>query len=261
VVRRIGKWSSRLGLALAVAAALYIAPILYPTPLFAYGERFGEYRVYSDEPIPADFARVIEEAARRVGAMEHAPDRAAPRVYLCRSRKRYDFFAFLVRKNPESLAIGLSVANEIFVSMTRVREFEASNRGRLRHTRFEGNPAEVIAHEIAHFNSARALGFRPHLAQPVWKSEGWAEYQANIAAIRDDPTYDLAERIDLLLDDAYWGGRHGVARQLWEWQLLVEFLGEVEGLRLVDLIRDEVTLDSAREQMMAWYRERRATVE
>ena len=42
----------------------------------------------------------------------------------------------------------------------------------------------VIAHEIAHFNSVHALGYRAHLAQPVWKSEGWAEYQANVAAIR-----------------------------------------------------------------------------
>jgi len=259
MVRRIGKWLLRLGLALAVAAALYLTPILYPTPLFAYEARIGEYRVYSDEPIPADFGRVIEETARRVEAMEHELGRAAPRVYLCNSRKRYDFFAFLLRMNPESLAIGLSVANETFVSMTRVREFEANNRGRLRHTRFEGNPAEVIAHEIAHFNSVRALGFRPHLGQPVWKSEGWAEYQANLATIREDPTYDLGERIDMLLDDDYWGGRRGVARSMWEWQILVEFLGEEEGLRLEELIRDEVTLYSAREQMMAWHRERRAT--
>jgi hypothetical protein len=256
-VRQIGKWSLRLALALVALAVLYVATLVFPTSLFAYEARFDDYRVYSDEPIPADFGRVIEEAARRVGAMEHELDRAAPRVYLCNSRKRYDFFAFLARMNPESLAIGLSVANEMFVSMTRVREFEAQNRGRLRHTRFEGNPAEVVAHEIAHFNSVRALGFRAHLAQPVWKSEGWAEYQANVATIRADPTYDLGERIDRLLDDD-WSGRRGVARELWEWQLLVEFLGEVKGLRLADLIRDDVTMSSAREQMMAWHREHRA---
>jgi hypothetical protein len=138
--------------------------------------------------------------------------------------------------------------------MSRVREFAEKNRGLLRHTRFEGNPAEVIAHEIAHFNSVRAVGFREHLAQPVWKSEGWAEYQANISAIHDDPDYDLAERIEWLVDDHIWGGKHGVARDLWEWQILVEFLGEVKGYHLVDLSRDEVTLASARKQMMDWWR-------
>ncbi len=78
----------------------------------------------------------------------------------------------------------------------------------------------------------------------MWKSEGWAEYQANLAAIRDDPTYDLGPRIDQLLDDRAWTAG-GVARDLWEWQLLVEYLGGVEDYRLSDLVRDEVTLDSA----------------
>jgi len=187
--------------------------------------------------------------------MEHELHRVAPRVYLCNSRNRYNFFARLTRMNSESLAIGLSAANEMFVSMTRVRTFEAHNGGRLRHTRFEGNLSEVIAHEIAHFNSLQALGFRPHLAQPVWKSEGWAEYQANVAMIRDDPAYDLRERIDVLLDDRYWVGS-GLARDLWEWQLLVEYLGEVKGYRLADLVRADVSRFGTRQEMMAWYRER-----
>jgi hypothetical protein len=254
--RAVGKWSLRVFLALSALAALYVGVIVFPTPLFAHEARFGEYRVYSDEPIPTEFGRVIDDAARRVGAMEHEPYRAAPRIYLCNSRKRYDLFASLLRMNPESLAIGLSAPNEMFVSMSRVREFAEMNRGRLRHTRFEGNPAEVIAHEIAHFNSVRALGFREHVAQPVWKSEGWAEYQANLSAIHDDPDYDLAERIQRLLDDHYWGDKHGVARNMWEWQILVEFLGEVRGYRLSDLSRDEVTQSSARDQMMDWYQNR-----
>lgn len=254
VFRALGKWGLRLILALLVLAALYLLPVLYPTPLFAHQARFGDYRVYSDEPIPGDLSEVVDDAARRLAAMEHVPERSGTRIYLCGSRKRYAFFAFLTRKNPDTLAIGLAVANEMFVSMSRVREFRERNRGRFRHTRFEGNLAEVIAHEIAHFNSVQAMGYRPHLAQPVWKSEGWAEYQANLAAIRGDPSYDLRARIDLLLDDRIWSGGTGVARDLWEWQLLVEFLGELKGYRLAELVRDEVTLPWARRQMMAWYR-------
>ena len=169
-MRAVVKWSLRLLLALAVLAVFYVAPLVFPSPLFAHQARFGDYRVYSDEPLPADFGRVIEETARRVEAMEHEPRRASPRVYLCASRKRYAFFAFLSRMNPQSLAINLSLANEMFVSMDRVQEFAVRNRGLLRHTRFEGNLAEVVAHEIAHFNSIGALGYRAHLALPVWKS-------------------------------------------------------------------------------------------
>ena len=254
MTRRITQWTLRLLLVLIAVGVLYIATLAFPSPLFAHTESYGSYRVYSDEPIPADFGRVIEDLDRRIQGMEHAPPEASQRIYLC-GPKKYSFFAFLTRKSPESLAIGLTVANESFVSVDRVRLFAAMNQGVLRHTRFEGNLAEVVAHEIAHFNSVHALGYRSHLRQPLWKSEGWAEYQANLAAIRADPDYDLGRRIELLLDERYWSGRYGPARRLWESQLLVEFLGEVKGYRLTDIIRDEVTESSSRELMMAWYRE------
>jgi len=250
--RWIAKWILRISLVLLVLGTFYVTTLIFPSPLFSHSERHGNYRVYSDEPFPADLDRVIADLDRRVQAMEHAPPDASQRIYLC-GPKKYRFFAFLLRMNSESLAIGLSAANETFVSVDRVRLFGEMNRGILRHTRFEGNLAEVVAHEIAHFNSVHALGHRPHARQPLWKSEGWAEYQANVAAIRADPDYDLADRIGVLLDDDYWDGRHGFARRMWEAQLLVEFLGEVEGYRLVDIIEDEVTESATRRRMMAWY--------
>lgn len=254
-MKKVGKWVLWLGLILVAVISLWIGTLVFPTPLFAYEARYGSFRVFSDEPIPADFGAVIEDADRRIAAMEHEPPDASQRVYLCNSQSRYDFFAFLARKDSRSLAIGLGVANETFVSMPRVRRFAATNQGRLRHTRFEGNVAEVVAHEVAHFNSVHALGYRRHLALPVWKSEGWAEYQANIAALRADPDYDLGRRIEQLLDDGSWGSA-SLARDLWEWQLLAEFLGEIEGYTLADLAREEVTLASTRERMLAWHQGR-----
>lgn len=253
-VRRV--WKLALGLVLAALAVVttYVAVLVFPTPLFAHKARFGGYRVYSDEAIPAGFSSVIDEAAWRIREMEPGSDRPNARVYLCNSPRRFSFFAFLTRMNPESLAINLSVPNLMFVSMGRVERFRVENAAVLRHTRFEGNPAEVIAHEVAHFHSIEALGFRAHLAQPVWKSEGWAEYQANLAAIRADSTYDLAARIDQLLDARYWATASRPARDQWEWQLLVEYLGGIEDYRLSDLVRADVTRDQARARMMSWHR-------
>jgi hypothetical protein len=255
-MRKIAKWAMKLFLAFFAVGVLYLGILFYPSPLFAHTESYGTYRVYSDEPISADFGSVIEDLDRRIQAMEHEPPDASQRIYLC-GPKKFGLFAFLLRKDSRTLAIGLSVANETFVSTNRVRLFAAKNQGVFRHTRFEGNLAEIVAHEVAHFNSVHALGFRAHLRQPLWKSEGWAEYQANLAAIRADPDYDLGHRIGLLLDDRYWGGQsYGLARRLWESQLLVEFLGEVEGYRLTDIVSDEVTEATTRERMMTWYRSR-----
>jgi hypothetical protein len=254
IVRRVGMWALWLVLGLVAVLTSYVLVLVFPTPGFSHRAQFVGYRVYSDEAVPVDLGSVIDEAAWRAKAMEPGSNRSGARIYLCNSPRRYAFFAFLTRKNPMSLAIDLSVPNVIFVSMERVEQFRTANAGRLRHTRFEGNLAEVIAHEIAHFHSIEALGYRAHLAQPVWKSEGWAEYQANVAAIRNDPTYDLAERIDQLLDDRCWVRSPGIARHQWEWQLLVEYLAGIEGYGLKDLISDQVTADSAAARMMSWHR-------
>ena len=253
VARRITRWTLGILLVPIAVGALYVAVLVFPSPLFAHERSYGTYRVYSDEAIAADFDRVINDLDRRLEGMEHAPPDASQRIYLCGATK-YSFFAFLARKGSDSLAIGLSVANETFVSLDRVRLFAAMNRGVFRHTRLEGNLAEVVAHEIAHFNSLRALGYRAHLDQPLWKSEGWAEYQANRSAIRADPGHDLRRRVDLLLDDSHWSERHEMARRLFEHQLLVEFLGDVKAYRLEDLVKEDVTEVSTREQMMVWYR-------
>lgn len=254
LARKILKWGLGVSLALLALFVLYVGVVVFPNPWFAHSVTHANYRVYSDEPIPPDLGRVIDDVARRVAAMEHGTPGEPQRIFLCNHRSRYERFAFLLRKGPKSLAIGVSMADETFVNMSRIRRFAGLNRGTIRHSRFEGNLAEVIAHEIAHFNSIRALGYRAHLAQPMWKSEGWAEYQANLGAIRDDPDYDLRERIALLLDDGYWSSDHGTARGLWESQLLVEYLGEIEGFGLAELAREEVTADQVRQRMLDWYR-------
>ena len=155
------------------------------------------------------------------------------------------------------MALGLSVFGNVFVNEQKVRRVAAHNVRGIRHSRFEGDFGEVIAHEIAHFNVVNALGFREAINMPVWKSEGYAEYQANLAPTRADSTYEFTERIDLLQDVAFWGGEDSIARRLFEWHLLVEYLGEVKGVGLIDLADEAVTEAAVRREMLGWYQEQR----
>jgi len=253
MTRFILRWSLRGLVGLLALFAAWLFMICYPSPLFAHVARFEGYTVYSDRPIEPDMSRTIDGLAVRVAAMDRGSPGGTHRIYLCHSPRRYAFYAFLARLGPESLAIGLSVPNETFVSMGRVERFAALNGGRLRHTRFEGDLSEVVAHEIAHFNARRGPDPLEHGKQPLWKTEGWAEYQANLAAIRADPDYDLRSRIDILNDDDYWGRWHPGARRMWEAQLLVEYLAGVEGYGHADLAREDVTRPAALAGMMRWY--------
>jgi hypothetical protein len=250
-IRRVGKWILR-GLIFGILLeGLHITAVAVPFPVFRHKTRFDEFTVYSRKPLPENFAHVIDDARLRVEAMEHAHPGAKIRVYLCDTEKLYSFFAFLIRRSSDSFAIGLSIFDNMYLNETKIRN-AANSDGWIRHSRFEGNYAEVIAHEIVHFNIVDKSGYRAAMRMPVWKGEGYAEYQANLAATRADSSYDFTERIALLRNGLFWGG-NSQARSLFEWHLLVEYLAEIEGYVLTDLIDEGVTEESARASMLAWY--------
>jgi len=251
-LRIAGTWALRGTVVLLLLAALDITALAFPYPFFPHRQDFGEFTVCSSRPIPDGFGQVIEDTRTRAAAMEHAHPGADHRVFLCSDERLYSLFAFLTRRSPSTMAIGLSVFRNMYLNEPKIRRVAAHNVLGIRHSRLEGDLAEVIAHEIAHGTVVRRLGFRNALALPVWKSEGYAEYQANLAAARADDSYVFADRVALLLDDAAWSGSH-VARQLFEWHLLVEFLAEEKGVRLEALADQSVTETWARQEMLAWY--------
>jgi hypothetical protein len=239
---------------LLAMVALYVAVLVYPTPLFAHHQRTGGFRVYSDRVPSVDVEELGAEVAERLAAIEHEPGTKTYKVYLCHSLRRYSFFAKLTRRTPSSQAMGLSVPGNIFVSMPRLAQLAAHQGGLFPHSRFEGSLAFAIAHEVAHFAVIDSLGPDASRSLPAWKSEGWTDYQASLAGIRRDPDYDLAQRIDLLDDPRYWQNPRLRARRFYAWQLLVEYLAETRNYRFEDFSRPSVTESETWEQMRAWRR-------
>lgn len=255
--RTAGKWALRGILLLVLLAALDVAALAFPYPLFDQEFQSDNLSIYSSAPLPFDVAEIAEGVRARVDAMECGRTDAGYRVFICGDERLYTFFAFLSRKSSNSMGIGLSLLGNMYINGPRINRIAAKEYGRIPHSRFEGNLSFVIAHEIAHSNVIKALGLRTALGLPAWKSEGYADYQAALAGARADRSYELADRIDLLTDDSFWGSGHSISRKLYEWHLLVEFLAEEKGFDLSDLIDEAVTEASARREMMAWYEERR----
>jgi hypothetical protein len=248
------KWILRGVVLLLILAALDVAVLAFPHPLFEHKRQFEGFTVYSDLPLEDQYREVIEDARARIEAMDHVRSDASYDVFICNEPWRYSLLAFLSRRTSNSLAIGVSAFDNIYVNKVKVQRFAAQNYGGIRHSRYEGSTAEVIAHEIAHFKMLKELGVWTALDLPLWKSEGMAEYLANLAAIRADDTYDFAERVELLMNIEFWGGEDAAARRMFESHLLIEFLAEERGMGLSDLADPSVTESSAREEMLARYR-------
>ena len=129
--------------------------------------------------------------------------------------------------------------------------------GQPRFSIWDGDLAHIASHEIGHQYIADRIGSRRWRALPHWKQEGLPEYIANIGDIRADPSLSLVSRIGILGDDTLWtatpaGRRPGWDRVHYEAGLLVEFLLDVQGVSLEQIVSDRLTKHDAYSAMMSW---------
>jgi hypothetical protein len=253
-VRQVAKWGT-VALALVVAIfALYLSVFFFPYPLFPHHMEHAGFSVHSDGEIPEDFGLALEDARRRLEAMELYRGQAPPRIFVCQSQRLFVFFVKMAGKRHVGQGLLISVAGNAFFSETMIESVRRRSSGFPMHSRLQGSWAAAIAHEAAHHLVFSEIGFRRARTVPVWKSEGYADYSANLASAALDPEYDLRSRMQLLLDDDAWQSAVGsVDRRYFRWHLLVDFLCSVKGLTFADLMDTGLTEESARAEMMAWY--------
>jgi hypothetical protein len=253
-IRQVVKWGAVALAVVIVLAALYLSVFFFPYPLFPHHMEHAGFSVYSDGEIPEDFEPILEDARRRVEAMELFRGDAPPRIFVCQSQRLFVFFVKWAGKRHVGQGLLISVAGNAFFSGAMIESVGQRNSGLPLHSRMHGSWAGAIAHEVAHHLVFSQIGFRKARRVPVWKSEGYADYQANLASAEADPDHDLRSRIRLLLDDDSWQSAEGfVDRRHFRWHLLVEFLCSVKGLTFADLMDEGLAEQSARAEMMAWY--------
>jgi hypothetical protein len=256
LTRRAGRWIARSLGAAAVLLGLYLSVFFFPYPLFRHHVEAAGFSVYSDREIPESFKLVLEDAQRRVEAMPLYRADAMPRIFVCRSQRRFAFLVKLAGKPHAGQGLLISVAGNAFFSGQELEAIARRNQARPAHSRLEGSWSAAIAHEVAHHLVFTAIGFRGTRRIPVWKSEGYADYTANLTEGGPDPLRQIRDRTALLVDDSSWQGSTGaIDRRHFRWQVMVEFLCEVKGLDLPGLLADDVTETGTWTELTAWQRQ------
>ncbi len=253
-VRKLVKWSLwGLG-ATVVLVGMYLSVYFFPYPFFPHHIEHAGFSVYSDREIPKDFEQVLDDARFRVEAMELYRGAKNPRIFVCRSQRLFVLLVKLAGKRYVGQALVISAAGNIFLSEEGIESIGQRNVGRPEHSRLQGSWPAAIAHEVAHVLVVSELGFRRTRKIPQWKSEGYADYAANLASVASDPDYDFVNRIDVLLDNDNW--RPPVTtfdRRHFRWHLIVEYLCSVRDLSFADLLDDAVTEMDSWDEMIAWH--------
>jgi len=243
-----------IGLIAAVLLVSWIGLLAFPQVLCTQHVQAGSLTLYYDDMPRHEAEKLAHAVADRLERSGYFTSSRTMRAFVFRSRSRFAWITLLTGQPAGVQGFNLSVLGNSFVSAPRVAALGELSGGGPRYSVWEGDLSHTVAHEIAHQYLANRLGRR---GLPQWKREGLAEYIANIGLIRDDGAADLRSRWDALHDDRAWkaapgGGRRGWDRIHYEAGLLVEFLVDVEGRSLEDVLSASVTEEKTRSALRAW---------
>jgi hypothetical protein len=256
-LRRAGRWALGLVAVLLVLFAIQLALLAFPQLLVSNTARAGTVVIRYDGSTDPEMATLAEDVNRRLERSGLYDSTRSDRVFYLRNQGLYSFFARLSGVHPKAQGFELSLFGNAFVSETNVAALGARTGNRPRFSVWEGSPAHTIAHELAHLQVTGQIGTSRWQELPHWKQEGLPEYMANIAEIRRGPDSSLSERLRIHQDDRAWAAtlgwsRHGWDRLHYEAELLIEFLIEVRGLTVDEIIADDVTKVETLVQLAAW---------
>lgn len=251
-LRRVRRWLLRLAVACLLLLGLYVTVLAFPQLIISHSVRAGTVVLYHDETPGPHINHLAGQVDMRLRASRFYDSSRTDRVFFIQSQGLYTLFARLSMIPPQAQGFCLSAFDNSFVSGNRVAALAERSGGYPRYSIWEGDPAHTVAHEIGHQYMVDAVGRGRWNRLPRWKQEGFPEYMANIGPIRADSLADLRHRVDVLGDDRVWGTGRGWDRIHYESGLLVEFLLDVQGYGLEDIVADSVTREETLAALMAW---------
>ncbi|SFD00666.1 hypothetical protein [Massilia yuzhufengensis] len=212
---------------LLAVALLYALIVAIPKPMFPYRAVYQNYQVWSDQPIPAEIAGVLDDVTRRLRTST-VHDRTTPvEIFFCNEPWRLWLYGrrFSTRMGG---AADVWLTRQVFIRASDI----AANRI---HSPGPGPIADAaqrplsyfIAHEITHSDVSRRFGRTVMLRYPEWLLEGYADY------VGKGGDFDFDENRALFLRGAWELGRKsGLYRG---YHLKVAYLLDKEGWTLQEV--------------------------
>jgi hypothetical protein len=252
--RKALKWSTRILVASALFIIIWFSIPAFPHPFFPHRYQYEYCTVYSDSVLTSDFQHTIQHLNKRLEANDlHDPGKNT-RIFLSHSRRLFGFYARICLLNPSIQGFNLSLFGNTFISVQRVKDMFERTGGFPGYGIRDGDMAHVLAHEITHQYIKDEIGYIKNYRLAPWKREGYAEYGANIGMIREDSTASLKNRIEAYLNNRYWENPGSIERDYYKSELMVEFLSEIKGYNLTDIMDDSVKHDETFNDMLVWYK-------
>lgn len=230
--------------ALALTALAYVAVLAFPQPLFAHYVTHENYEVWSDGPIDATIARVLDDASRRLRTSELYEPNQRFRIFICNSSWRLWLYSQRFSAQLGGAADAWLTRN-IYIRASDIAANSIHSPGPGPILDAAQRPLSYyIAHEATHVMQARTFGRLMGLQNPHWLVEGYADYIGKGGDFDYDENRRLLINDDPLLDYR----RSGLYRRF---HLQVAHLLDKKKLKIVDIFADPPAEDALLEELKA----------
>ncbi len=224
--RRGRRLAMRALLTLLGSAAIWLALILHPQPLFAYSAQRANVVLHTRGPLPPQAGPLLDEVVRRISRSPLYDARRTHHVFLCDTRALFGFFT--VNSYRSGGVSHAELGGNVFIRPFSIERGTVTGPSGQEKTG-ERTLAYFIAHEVTHAMTADRTGRWRYRQLSAFQVEGYADY------VGFGRPLDLAREREALIEDApeMSTRRSGLYKR---YELLVAYLLERRGLSVDRLL-------------------------
>jgi len=249
-VKKIFHWIG-IGTEVIIMIVLLCLVVLTTPGLFMpEHKRFRAITVYSELPIGQEVDSIMGEVFERLDAVPIYNQNRKMNLILCSTRDKFAFFSRFTLRDDN--VMGYCTFGNAYLNLELIRELGRRTHGRPKYHTREGSVVHVATHELMHQYLGDDFGEIASRLLPTWKIEGYVEYGVNQYVAPRDSGYTIPDRIDIYQDDSQWNGTAGTHRGHYIWGLMMEYLINIKGMSLKQVMADSVTIESVYRHMIAW---------
>jgi len=219
------------------AVIAYVLLLCFPQVLFAHEISYGNFRVYSREPMDHEINAVLDKVDARLATSGINTPAVKPKVFLTNNFTLYRVLSLFLGANSFGKGFAALPTENIFINKSDLakdlvfRNAPAPNQRSL---------SGVIAHETTHFLIRKRFGYWRNLTSPAWKREGYAEYVAGGSTL----DYETGVRM--------WKAnpKDDAGYQYFKYYQLVKYLLEQDRLTVEDLFNRNFDLPSLERRVL-----------
>ena len=247
------KWAVRVVFLILIIIALQITVLAFPQIFVRNSVTVGTVRLYYNGTDKTNMTRLATDSDRRLRVSPYYDSTRVHRVFYFDNPGLFSLFARLSLLPNIPQGFELSIFENAFINGTRVAALKEMTGGIPKYGIWEGDAAHIIAHEIAHQYMIDQIGLGRWKNLPHWKQEGFPEYTANIEPLRRDSTASLIQRVGFLNDNGMWPRNMRWVRIHYEAGILFEYLMDIKGYTLDDILADSVSREKSLAEISEWY--------